>query len=244
MALPLVGICAVVVLWELAALTGRLPASVPALNDTLGNLSNLVMDPAFIDYLVHTVRAWAVGFSCAVFIALPLGILLGLNARCYAFFRVPLEAIRPIPPIVILPLALLVVGGGAAFQTALIVQGAMWPLLLTVVYGIRETDIISIETARSFHLGRWRTVWFVRLPAAAATIASGVRLAAATAFAVTIVTEIVGGARGIGTRLMIASSGGDTETVYAVTVMAGLVGLVITLLFRFIERRFLDWQAV
>lgn len=242
-AISLIGLLVVALLWELSSRTGLASTTVlPAPADTASELASLLGSGQFWSYLVLTLRAWSLGMMIAITLALPLGVLFGLSDRAYRFVRLPLEAIRPIPPIVILPLALLALGGGMVFQSTLIVQGAMWPLLITVVYGIRDTEPVTMDTARSFRLGSVRTLLFVRLPAAAPLIASGLRLAAATAFAVTIVTELLGGARGIGTTLMIAQSGGDVVTVYAVTIVAGLVGLLIAAAFGLIERRFLGWK--
>jgi ABC-type nitrate/sulfonate/bicarbonate transport system permease component len=242
--LSVVGLGIVLLGWEVAVRGGLVSTTVmPTMSDTAGRLAELVSTGSFWPYLLATLRAWALGLLIASSIALPLGILLGLNDRAYRFVRLPLEAVRPVPPIVILPLALLAIGGGVTFQAVLIVQGALWPLLISVTYAIRETEPVALDTARSFHLGAWRTLAFVRLPSAAPLIGSGLRLAAATAFAVTLVSEILGGARGLGTMLMTAQSGGDVTTVYAVTIVAGLVGLGIATVFGLVERHLPGWSG-
>lgn len=243
-AVPLIGIFVIAALWEIGTTRGWVSTdSVPTLHETISRTVELVSSSEFYEYLWGTLQAWAVGLFWAVIVAIPLGVLLGLNYWSYAFIRVPLEAIRPVPPVVILPLALLVIGGGLRYQATLIFQGAFWPLLIMVIYAIRSTDSVSLDTARSFRLGLARTLLFVRLPAAAPLIGSGLRLAAATAFGVTLVTEILGGATGIGTRLMIAQSGGDATSVFAVTIVAGIVGLIISGAFGRIEKAFLSWRV-
>lgn len=241
--LSLAGLTFVLVTWELAVRTGLLsPSTVPAMSDTITRVFMLATSGTLTPYLLATLHAWLVGFAIAVSIALPVGVTLGLSDRAYRFVRVPIEAIRPVPPIVILPLALLAIGGGVAFQATLIVQGALWPLLISVIYAIRDTEPVALDTARSFRLGAWRTLLFVRLPSGASLIGSGLRLAAATSFAVTLVTEILGGARGLGTILMTAQSGGDVVTVYAVTIAAGVVGLAIAAVFGLLERHLPGWK--
>lgn len=242
--LSVAGVGIALIAWDLAVRSGLLSQTVvPTVSDTASRLGELVTTGALWPFLMATLRAWITGLTIAVILALPIGILLGLSEPAYRFCRVPLEAIRPVPPIVILPLALLAIGGGIAFQSTLIVQGALWPLLIVVTYAIRDTEPVALDTARSFRLGGWRTLLFVRLPSAAPLIGSGLKLAAATAFAVTLVTEILGGARGIGTMLMTAQSGGDVTTVYAITVVAGLVGLGIAIAFGIIERSMPGWKG-
>jgi ABC-type nitrate/sulfonate/bicarbonate transport system permease component len=231
------------VAWEAAPRLGLVsPSSVPTLSAVLGDLVRVIADPAVWRALALTVRTWVFGLVVGAALAIPLGVVLGLRHGVYEVVRVPLEAIRPIPPIVILPLALLVLGGGVAYQVVLVVQGAMWPLLIQTAYAVRHVDATVLDTARSFRLGRRRTLLWVRLPAAAPAVVTGLRLAAATAFAVTVVTELVGGARGVGALMMIAQSGGDVVRVYALTVLIGILGLAITAGFARLERRLLVWQ--
>lgn len=239
-----VGVVGVAGLWEAVTRSGLIaPNLMPSFSATCVKLAALVLDTSFWAYVVLTLRAWAIGLVVAVAIALPAGFLIGLSDRAYRFVRVPVEAIRPVPPIVVLPLALLVLGGGTAFQTTLIVQGAMWPLLITVAYAVRSVDPVALDTAASFRLSPRHTLFFVRLPAAAPLIATGLRLGAATAFGVTIVSELLGGSTGLGTLLMIGQSGGDVALVYAVTLVAGVFGLVIAQLFGTLERPLLAWKV-
>lgn len=242
--LPLAGVTVVVVAWEAVTRSGLVTSTLmPTFTDTVAELGNLLATGTFRESLLLTLRAWAVGLLIAASIGIPLGIALGLSDRAYRFVRIPLEAIRPVPPIVILPLALLTLGGNIAFQATLIIQGALWPLLVTITYAVRDVDATTLDTARSFRFSPTRTLLFVRLPAALPLMASGLRLAAATAFAVTLVTELVGGAHGLGTVMMIGQSGGDVVRVYAVTLVGGLVGLAIAFAFGLAEKRVLRWQA-
>ena len=155
-----------------------------------------------------------------------------------------MEALRPIPPIVILPLALLVLSGGVGFKVLLIAQGALWPLLIQTSYGVRDVDAVVLDTARSFRLGPVRRILFVRIPAALPIVATALRLAAATAFAVSLATELVGGAPGLGQLLVVATSGNNLPQVYALTLAAGLFGLLVAGLFGAVQRPLLRWQSV
>ncbi|MBB4915046.1 ABC transporter permease [Streptosporangium saharense] len=235
--LPVAGVTAFALLWEVAARTGVLPASVvPPLSGTAVRLGTLLTEPAFWAAAADTTLAWAAGLAASVLLAVPAGILIGTSERAYRFFRVPIEALRPVPPIVVLPLALLLIGGGLEFKVVLIAQGAAWPLLMQTLYGVRTTEPLLLETARAYRLDAPRRLVLIRLASAAPLVATGLRLAAATAFGVCLVTELVGGASGIGALLVLAQSGDDLVGVYAVTLLAGLAGLGIAALFGWVER--------
>lgn len=240
--LPVSGIAILLTGWAVASATGVLPSSVlPSPGRTLSALSALPGDPLFPDALGDTLTSWALGFATSVAIAVPLGIALGTSPLAYRLVRLPVEAMRPVPPVVVLPLALLVLGGGQLFKVALIAQGAVWPLLIQTVYAVRATDPVVLDTARSYRLGRLRTLVQVRVPAAAPALATGARLAAATCFAVCVVSELVGGATGLGNLLVTASSGDDVTRVLALTFVVGLLGLALAGAGSLVERRFLHW---
>lgn len=228
--------------WFLLARSGVLPATAVPGPAATGRASvALLTDPAFWGALRDTLVSWAVGLLVSTAVAVPLGVALGSSDRAYRFARVPVEALRPVPPVVVLPLALLVVGGGLLFKVTLIAQAAVWPLLVQTTYGVRSTDPVALDTALSYRFGRLRTLAVVRLPSAATTVAPALRLTAATALAVAVVSELVGGATGLGNLLAVATSGNDLPRIYAVTLIVGFVGTAIAALFAALERPVLGW---
>jgi ABC-type nitrate/sulfonate/bicarbonate transport system permease component len=236
--LPALGIAGAGALWEAATRSGLVATTdVPTLSSTLAALGDLVGSVTFWTALGDTVRSWALGVLASAAIAIPLGLAVGASERTWRFVRIPVEALRPIPPIVLLPLALLVLQGGIEFKVVLIMQGALWPLLIQTSYGVRDLDAIVLDTARSYRLGWWRRVVFVRLPAALPIVASALKLAAAAAFAVALVTELIGGAAGLGQLLVVAASGNDLPRAYALTLVAGLFGVVVAAVFGALQHR-------
>lgn len=243
--LPSLGVAGLLIAWAaLTAGAGVVPADVlPTPSDTFAAATSLVQEGEFWTGLRLTLVSWAVGLTVSAVIAIPAGVILASSERAFSVVRVPLEAMRPVPPIVVLPLALLVLGGGLTFKVVLIAQGALWPLLIQTLYGVRGVDPVTLDTARAFRFGRLRTLLRVQLPAASPTIVTALRLAAATAFAVCIVCELVGGASGTGNLLVLASSGNDLPRIFALTFVIGVVGLGIGAAFTAAERRLLHWSA-
>lgn len=240
---PASGLLAVAAAWQAATVSGLVPQTIaPTFTATLADLGTLLGDPEFWRQVQATLRSWALGLLLSILIAVPLGVLLGTGPRTYAFFRLPIESLRPIPPVVILPLALLLLGGDILFKVVLIAQGVVWPLMVQTAYGVRTTDPVTLDTATAFRIGRLRRTFLFRLPSAAPMIATGLRLAAASAFAVAIVTELVGGASGLGQLLVFAQSANDMTRVYSVTIFTGIAGVAITGGFVALERALLRWD--
>jgi ABC-type nitrate/sulfonate/bicarbonate transport system permease component len=71
---------------------------------------------------------------------------------------------------------------------------------------------------------------------------TGLRLAAAVAFILAVTAELVIGGPGLGQQIAVAQSSGAISTVYALIVVAGLIGIVVNAAVRLLERRVLAWH--
>jgi ABC-type nitrate/sulfonate/bicarbonate transport system permease component len=80
------------------------------------------------------------------------------------------------------------------------------------------------------------------LPTALPYLMTGVRLAAAVALILAITSEMVIGNPGIGRMIELSRSAGDAQGLYALVVLTGLLGLLVNIVFRFVERRSLAWH--
>lgn len=103
-------------------------------------------------------------------------------------------------------------------------------------------DPVAEETARSFGLGTWARVRHVLWPTALPYVMTGVRLAAAVALILAVTAELVIGAPGLGQRIAVAQASQAVPELYALIVVAGLLGLVVNVGARTVERRALAWH--
>lgn len=191
--------------------------------------------------LGYTLESTFGGLAIALVVALPLAVLLADHKWLRRAVMPTVEALRPVPPIVVLPIALLLIGSGVAFPVVLVLQGVLWALLVQATYGVASVDPVVVETARSFRLDRARALLLVKIPAAAPVVLSGLRFAAGAAFSVSIMTELVSGVHGLGSMLAVAQSGNDVPRVYSVSLLTGLIGVVIAFLFGRVQRRLAPW---
>lgn len=241
--LGIVGLLAIGIGWETLTRLGLTSSAIPSLSDTLLDLTTVVRLASFWQALGLTLSSATLGFAVAALLAVPLGVLLASKWWAARAANVLVESFRPVPPIVILPLGLLVLGGGLSFKIALILQGVFWLLLIQTIYGVRSVDPVLLDTAATFRIRGWRRLLLVRIPAAAPVIASSILLAATAAFGVSIVSELIGGEKGLGQLLAIAQSGNNVPRVYAITIAIGLVGLVIAAACRSLEQAILAWHG-
>ncbi|MDQ1106676.1 ABC-type nitrate/sulfonate/bicarbonate transport system permease component [Nocardioides zeae] len=239
----LVVLAGALVLWQVigaADLVGDQAFAGPA--DTAGALLDLARSGGFWTEVGQTLSGWSIGLGVAVLVAVPLGILLGTSDSAYRSSRFLIDFMRTIPVLGIIPLATLVYGSSRSAELFLVIPACTWPLLLQTIYGVRDVDPVALETARSFRLGRARTLTRVVLPSATPFVATGLRIAAVIGMLVAISIELLVRVPGVGNGLARAQGSGATDGVYAYTLTAALLGLAVVLVFGQLEKRLIHWH--
>jgi len=190
----------------------------------------------------ETLAGWAVGLGLATLIAVPLGLVIGSVAPLYHALRFPIEFLRPVPSVALVPLAILVFGLGISTKVFLVVFAATWPLLLQTIYGVQGVDPVAMDTMRSFGVGRLRRLVLVTLPSASPYVATGLRISSSVALILAVTAELVVGAPGLGSQITAAENGNSTALVYALIVATGALGWALSAAIRQAERRALAWH--
>lgn len=230
--------------WQLAVALGAVPESeVARPSAVVGRLWVLLATAGFWSAVGDTTRAWAAGLLVSLVVAVPLGLLLGASPLLYRMFRMTIDFLRTIPPVVLLPLALLVYGAREQAALLLAVFGSVWPLLLQAMYGVHQVDPVSRDVGRAYRLRRRDLVRSVVLPSAAPFIATGVRIAATLSLLLVIGSELLGGVPGIGAQIALdQTSAAQIPSMYAYVAVATALGVAANLLLARLERRALSWH--
>jgi len=230
--------------WEIVTRTGIVSTSAfPTASAVIVELPGILASSTFWSALGHTLFSSVVGLLIGVAIAVPLGTFLGSNRILYGSVTVVVEFLKPIPVVALLPLALLVFGTTEQMKLSLIVFGTVWPLLIQVIYGVRSVDSVAAATARSFRVGAVRRFAFVTIPSAGPYIATGIRIAGVSAVLLSIVTELVGRAPGLGLEIVRAQNAAHFAELYAYVLLTGFLGLAVNFVLEQAERRAMHWHS-
>ena len=233
----------VLLLLEALAQTGVLPRSdFPAPSLMLLTLAQQVVTPSFWSSVGQTMQGWAYGLLLATVLAVPLGMAFGSSGLAYRAIRVPLEFLRPIPAVALIPLAVLIYGTGMTSKLFLVVFASFWPLFIQTLYGMRSIDPVAADTARCYGLRRLERVRHVILPSALPYVATGIRLSSAVALILAVTAELVVGSPGLGQQINLARTGGDNPLMYALIIATGTLGWLVNTVFVRAERRVLHWH--
>ncbi len=149
----------------------------------------------------------------------------------------------PIPGVAWVPLAILWFGLGDEAAIFIITVGAVFPILLNTVQGVRDVDTHLIDAARMMGANRRQVVQRVMLPSLVPYLVTGFRMGLGFAWRVVIAAEMVGVPKGIGYMLTVGRSTGRTEiTIVTMIVLGGLMFIVEEAVFAPLERSTAAWR--
>lgn len=244
MALGLAGILLFLAVWQAVPALGLAESRfLPPPSKVLPQLVRDLGTSEFWTAVGETLRAWILGVAISVVAATVLGLLIGPSAFLRKATRSTIEFLRPIPSVALIPLAVLLFGAKIQSSLLLIIYATIWQVLLQVLYGVADVDPVADETARSFGLG-----WFARLrhvvwPTMLPYLITGIRLACAVGLILAVTAGLIIGTPGLGYQITLNNSGGAVVEMYALVLATGLLGVVINIGVRTLERRLLSWHT-
>ncbi|MGW6172183.1 ABC transporter permease [Arthrobacter sp. NPDC055138] len=236
------GLLAAGVLWEAVAVGPMAGTALPSLSSTLQTLVSDASGQEFWTSTLQTVGVALLGLTASAAGGVLLGVLIGSfpSAR-YATLAV-VEFLKPIPPIVVLPLVVLIFGPTPTMAWVLVIIGCLVPILMQTISGVDDTDPVARDTARSFGMGQAEILFRIVLPSALPFIGTAMRIAAPISLVVAVVAGLLGGGPGLGRSIFQAQAAGNYPSLYGLVLVLGFLGLCFIGGSRAIERRLLHWH--
>jgi ABC-type nitrate/sulfonate/bicarbonate transport system permease component len=174
-----------------------------------------------------TLKSFLLALVVSTVLGSLLGILIGRGRRVDRALGPFLEFCRFLPAAAVVPIAVLAVGYTEKMKIFVVVFAAIWPILLQVRSATRSQSPLLLDVARSLHLGRFRTLCQVMLPALVPSIMLGLRVAAPIALVVVLLVEIVTQVPGLGSLISNAQRTFDAATAYGLLAIVGVIGIAV-----------------
>lgn len=231
-----------VVVWQAVTASVRSPFF-PTPVEIAERLGRLLLTDAVVEDILPSVGRILGGWLIAVVAGVVVGTALGRAKTGMDYVSSLFAFFRAIPPPALIPVFMILFGIDTTMKLATIVFGALWPVLLNTVDGVRSVDQVKTDTARSFRISRPLWLAMVVLPAALPKIFSGLRLSLSIALLLMVVSEMVGVTNGIGYQLRYAQDRFSFPDMWAWVVLLGVLGYVFNTLLLVVERRVLHWQS-
>jgi NitT/TauT family transport system permease protein len=228
---------------ELATRTGWIgELTLPRPSAVLQTLVELYNSGLLWTHLGPSLSRLAIGSVLGVGAGVATGMMMGLFSYVRAGLLPLVAALFPVPKIALLPLFVIWFGIGEASKYALIAFGAFMPMVVAAYGAVDNVDRTLVRMGQSFGLSWWSIVRKIVLPGALPGIFSGLRISLAIAIILLVAAEMIGAEHGIGAYILEAGSLYDLERLFAGVVILSILGVIVSALVDFAERRLLKWR--
>ncbi len=254
-------------LWEIAARSIGNEVVLPRLSVVLNLLLNpfesvIAMGSLATNIGISLVRVLC-GYTLAIIIGVPLGIMMGYFRPVFTFFSSFLNIFRPIPPLAWVPLVLAWFGV-ASLSTVfeiprsalyyylnniklsmlfIIFIGAVFPILLSAIHGVRSVNQTLIDSAKVLGARNKDIFCSILLPGAAPEIVTGMRIGLGVAWMCLVSAEMLPGSlSGMGYLITHAYTVGRTDVVIAGIICISFVGIILDMGFQWVEKHRYSWR--
>ncbi|MCR2824342.1 ABC transporter permease [Microbacterium sp. zg.Y909] len=214
---------------------------VPEPAELIGEFFTLWFGPRFWADVVPSVGRFAAGVAVAIVAGMLLGIVIGLNRTLRALTEPLFEFFRALPAPVLVPPLLLIIGPNDAMKIVVIAIGAVWPVLLNTVEGVRAADPVQNDTSRSYGISGFNRVRYQVLPSAAPQILAGVRQSLPIGLILMVISEMFAPTGGLGAAIIRFQRTFAIPEMWSGILLLGILGFLVAVIFRFVERRILRW---
>lgn len=194
----------------------------------------------------HTaISLYRIGIALFVglIVAIPVGLLMGINTHLRGVFDPPIEFYRAIPPLAYIPLTVLWFGIDD-FQKILVIFLAVFaPLVINTKAGVKSVSIEQIHAAYSMGATKFQVVTQIILKGAMPEIITGIRIAIGFGWTTLVAAELVAARTGLGQMILNASDFLATDVVILGIVVIGIIAYSLDILIRYIERILVPWRG-
>lgn len=211
------------------------------LSDILVAFRETWIGPRLAEDVLPSLGRLARGYAASLVLGVGIGVLVGSSRTVRSLVEPVLELLRAIPPPALIPLIGLFAGIGDTRRIVIIVAGCIWPILLNTVEGVRAVDEVLADTCRSYRVRGLFRLRHLVLRSASPQIMTGARQALAIGIILMVISELQRTDHGIGFSIEQFQTSFRYPEMWSGVLLLGLLGVAVSLLFRFADRWVLDW---
>lgn len=234
---------AIIGIWQAASSSGLLPPRILASPTAIVEAgAKLVQSGELLTGLAVSFLRVVAGFLCALVIGVSLALVSGLSRLGETIVDPPIQMLKAMPFLGLLPLFILWFGIGEMPKIGLVAFGAVFPIYLTLHGGIRGIDTKLIEAGSTLGLGTLGIIRHIILPGSLPSLLVGIRYGLSVAWLSLVVGEQINASSGIGYIITYARDFLQTDVIVVCLIVYAIMGLLTDALVRFIEAYALRWR--
>jgi NitT/TauT family transport system permease protein len=237
-------VLALLLAWEAWARLGANPALFAPPSLVLRALVLQVFaDPAIRAAIGLTLFEIVVAYAIAVAGGLAIGLAVSWTGLARRSFSPIVLLLYAIPQVVLLPLFTLCFGIGPAAKIAFGVSHGVFPVIVSVLGGMRDVNPLHLRAARAMGASRGAVVRDVLLPHMAPSLFAGLRLAMTLTMLGVILAELYVSTAGVGYYTKLFADTFDPSPLFALVGTLAVMAIALNEIVRIAERRFTRWRT-
>ncbi|MBR0846636.1 ABC transporter permease [Bradyrhizobium diazoefficiens] len=240
-AAPVLACIGLLAVWQVASLALK-NDSFPTAIEAIRAIPDILGDRESLINILASLRRMAIGFGVAVAVSIPLGLLMGRSREVAAFFNPLLMVIYPVPKAALVPIIMLWLGVGDVTKTLVIFLGVSLPVIYHSFEGARAVEEKMLWSGAAMGLSAAQRLVRIVLPAALPEILTGCRTGLVLALITMITSEMIARQSGAGNILFNALDMGQYDTVFAMIIIVGAMGICLDAIFERIRARLVRWS--
>ena len=238
---PLLACVVLLCIWQAAALilnTDSFPTALQAIRA----IPSILGDKESLINILASLRRMAIGFGAAILVSIPLGLMMGRSRHVAAFFNPVLMVIYPVPKAALMPIIMLWLGVGDIAKTLVIFLGVSLPVIYHSFQGAKAVEEKMLWSGAAMGLSATQRLVRIVLPAALPEILTGCRTGLVLALITMITSEMIARQSGVGNILFNALDMGQYDTVFAMIIIIGAMGIGLDAAFERLRGRLVRWS--
>jgi NitT/TauT family transport system permease protein len=240
-AAPLLACLGLLAVWQLAALILN-SDSFPTALEAIRAIPSVLGDKEALINILASLRRMAIGFGLAIIVSIPLGLMMGRSRAMASFFNPLLMVIYPVPKAALMPIIMLWLGVGDVAKTLVIFLGVSLPVIYHSLEGARAVEEKMLWSGAAMGLSAAQRMIRIVLPAALPEILTGCRTGLVLALITMITSEMIARQSGAGNILFNALDMGQYDTVFAIIIVVGAMGIGLDAAFEKMRARLVRWS--
>jgi NitT/TauT family transport system permease protein len=228
--------------WEIAGRSGRWPLLLAPLSDIWVKFVQLTVTGELTRHVLVSLNEFFVGFALAAVVGIGLGIAIASSDTARDFIDPWVSAVYATPTVALAPLFIFIFGIDAPSKMAVVFLLAVFPIVINTATGMRSTDQVYIEAARSFSANRAQIFTKVLIPSALPFIVAGLRLGIGRGLVGVVVGEFIGARAGLGYLIFRSSQGFQIDAMWVGVFLLAGTGVLAVIVLQNVERRLAPWR--
>jgi ABC-type nitrate/sulfonate/bicarbonate transport system permease component len=228
--------------WEIVTAAGWINPFFSSSPSRILKAAQWLFDHGLWNDILVSLNEFGLGMVLAIWLGIFTGLMIGWYDSLRAMIEPFINMLNATPRVALFPLLILWLGIGIESKIAAVFLGAFFPIVISVMKGVRTVDETLINCARSFGAKDRQIFTTITLPACIPFIVSGLQIAIGRGLVGVVIGEMLASQAGVGHMMSQASATFQTDKVFVGLVLLTGFGFLLTEAVKQVEKQLETWR--